>query len=44
LVDHVVLFFHCSRFTNQIRLKFLETLLTSALRVMWWSYDRLSPR
>jgi len=34
-----MLLFPCSGFTNQIRLNILETL-----RVMWWSYDRLSPR
>jgi len=33
LVDYVLLF-RCSGFTNQIRLNFLETLLTSASRVM----------
>jgi len=41
LVDYVVLLFRCSGFTNQIRLNLLETLLTSASRVMWRSYDRL---
>jgi len=43
LVDYVLLF-RCSGITNQIRLNFLETLLTSASRVKWQSYDHLSPR
>jgi len=43
LADYVVLLFRCSGFTNQIRLNILETPLTSASRIMWRSYDRLSP-